>query len=252
MPSPWRCRSPAGVAAVTSALPSLAPDTVAIGVGVITLLLAGNLRGVRQAGILFAAPTYAFIAAMYLLIVVGLIEPGRGFHPSPTPPLVATQGVTVFLLLRAFASGSTAMTGIEAISNAVPAFQPAEWRNARVTLTWMVGLLVTLFAGTVSLVHYDGVLPTNSQTVLSQLAHRTFAFAPLYAFVQASTAGVLLLSANTAFNDFPRVLFFMARDDQAPRLFVRLGDRLGFSNGIIALAVSAGAVYAGFGGKRWR
>jgi amino acid transporter len=240
----------AGVAAVTSALPSLAPDTVAIGLGVMTLLLAGNLRGIREAGTLFAAPTYAFITAMYLLIVVGLIEAAqRGFHPTPTPPLIATQGLTVFLLLRAFASGSTAMTGIEAISNAVPAFQPTEWRNARVTLTWMVGLLITLFAGTIALVHFDGIIPTPGQTVLSQLAHRTFAFAPLYVFVQATTAAVLFLAANTAFNDFPRVLFLMARDDQAPRLFLRLGDRLAFSNGIIALVVLAAAVYAGFGGN---
>ena len=239
-----------GLAAVTSAIPSLTPDAVPIGVGVIAVLLAGNLRGVRQAGLLFAAPTYAFIVAIFVLIVVGLADSaGRGFHPTPTPPLTATEGVSVLLVLRAFASGSTAMTGIEAISNAVPAFKPIEWRNARTTLTWMVGLLIVMFAGTIGLVHLDGVVPRAHETVLSQLAHRTFGPGLLYAFTQASTAAILLLAANTAYNDFPRVLFLLARDLQAPRLFLRIGDRLSFSNGIILLSLAATAIYVAFSGK---
>ncbi|MBV8219446.1 MAG: APC family permease, partial [Solirubrobacterales bacterium] len=164
-----------GLAAVTSAIPSLQPAVVPIGVALIALLLTINLRGVRQAGALFAAPTYAFILAIALLLIVALVDAGRrGFHPLPTPVLHATQGVTVLLVLRAFASGSTAMTGIEAISNAVPAFKPVEWRNARTTLSWMVGLLVTMFAGIVFVVHLDGVVPESGQTVLSQLAHLDF------------------------------------------------------------------------------
>ena len=239
-----------GVAAITSVVPSLTPDAVPIGLGVIAVLLAGNLRGVRQAGVLFAAPTYAFIIAMFALIAVGLIQAaGRGFHPTPTPPLKATEGVGVLLVMRAFASGSTAMTGVEATSNAVPAFSQVEWRNARTTLSWMVGLLILLFAGTVAIVHLDGVVPAGNQTVLSQLAHRSFGTGFLYLFTQAATAAILLLAANTAYNDFPRLLFLMARDHYAPRLFLRMGDRLAFSNGIIVLSVAAALIYAAFGGK---
>jgi amino acid transporter len=239
-----------GVAAITSAIPSLRTYTVAIGVGVIVVLLAGNLRGVRQAGALFAAPTYVFIVAMFLLVAVGLIDSaGHSFHPTPHPPLSATEGVGVLLILRAFASGSTAMTGIEAISNAVPAFRPVEWRNARTTLTWMVGLLIVLFAGTIAMVHLDGVVPNAHETVLSQLAHSSFGSGLMYPVMQAATAAILLLAANTAYNDFPRVLFLLARDFQAPRIFLRMGDRLAFSNGIILLSLAAGAIYVGFGGK---
>lgn len=143
----------AGVAAITSALPSLSAYTVPIGVGVIALLLVGNLRGLRQAGALFAAPTYAFVIAMFALVAAGLSDAAdRGFHVTPAPPVNVTEGVGLLLVMRAFASGATAMTGIEAISNAVPAFQPTEWRNARTTLTWMICLLITLFAGVTAVV----------------------------------------------------------------------------------------------------
>ena len=239
-----------GLEAVTSAIPSLASDTVAIGVGVIVVLLAANLRGVRQAGALFAAPTYLFILAMFVLIAVGLIDAGaRGFHATPRPALTATEGVGVLLILRAFSSGSTAMTGIEAISNAVPVFKPVEWRNARTTLTWMVALLVALFAGTIVLVQLTGVVPSAHETILSQLAHRSFGSGFMYPVLQVATAAILLLAANTAYNDFPRVLFLLARDFQAPRLFLRMGDRLAFSNGIIALSAAAVAIFVAFGGK---
>jgi amino acid transporter len=239
-----------GLEAITSAVPSLRPDTVAIGVAVIVVLLAGNLRGVRQAGALFAAPTYVFIAAMFVVIAVGLIDAGgHGFQPTPRPHLSPIEGVSVLLILRAFSSGSTAMTGIEAISNAVPVFKPVEWRNARTTLTWMVGLLIILFAGTIALVQLDGVVPNAHETVLSQLAHSSFGSGFMYPVTQAATAAILLLAADTAYNDFPRVLFLLARDYQAPRLFLRMGDRLAFSNGIIALSVAAVIIFAGFGGR---
>jgi amino acid transporter len=238
-----------GLEAVTSAIPSLSPDTVPLGVAVIVVLLAGNLRGVRQAGMLFAAPTYLFIVAIFILVAVGLIDSaGRGFHPTHSPPLTATEAVGALLILRAFASGSTAMTGIEAISNAVPVFKPTEWRNARTTLTWMVGLLIALFAGTIAMVHLDGVVPSAHETVLSQLAHRSFGSDFMYPLTQAATAAILLLAANTAYNDFPRVLFLLARDFQAPRLFLRMGDRLAFSNGIIVLSVAAAVIFVAFGG----
>ena len=140
------------------------------------------------------------------------------------------------------------MTGIEAISNAVPVFKPVEWRNARTTLTWMVGLLIALFAGTIAMVQLDGVVPNAHETVLSQLAHRSFGSGFMYPVTQAATAAILLLAANTAYNDFPRVLFLLARDFQAPRLFLRMGDRLAFSNGIILLSLAAAAIFVAFGG----
>lgn len=238
-----------GIAAITSALPSLTSATVPMGVGVIVLLLAGNLRGVRQAGALFAAPTYAFIVAMFALIAVGLADSaGRGFEPAPAPPPAVTQTVGLLLIMRAFSSGATAMTGIEAISNAVPAFKPVEWRNARTTLTWMVTLLVVMFAGIVVLVRLAGVVPTEQETMLSQLAHLSFGSGWMYVFVQAATAAVLLLAANTAYNDFPRVLSLLARDGYAPRVFMRMGDRLAYSNGIVLLSLAAALVFVAFDG----
>jgi amino acid transporter len=239
-----------GVAAVTSAVPALAPDAVPIGAGTIAILLVGNLRGVRQAATLFAAPTYAFIIAMFALIAAGLVAAaGAGFHPHPPPRLPTTEAVSALLVLRAFSSGSTAMTGVEAVSNATPAFKPVEWRNARTTLTWMVALLITMFAGIVLLDHFDGLVPNEHQTLLSQLAHRDFGTGFMYDYVQAATAAVLLLAANTSYNDFPRVLFLLARSYHAPRLFLRIGDRLAFSNGIIVLSVIAAIIYVAFRGN---
>ena len=239
-----------GVAAITSAFPSVRAATMTIGLGVIVVLLAGNLRGVRQAGALFAAPTYAFIAAIAALVVVGLVHAaGHGFRPVPVHHLTVIQGVSVLLVLRAFSSGATAMTGIEAVSNAVPAFRPPEWRNARVTLGCMIGLLIAMFAGVLVVARLAGVVPEASQTMLSQLAHLAFGDGPGYILIQATTAAVLLLAANTSYNDFPRVLFLMARDRQAPRSFLHIGDRLTFRNGILLLSVAAAAVYIAFGGR---
>jgi hypothetical protein len=139
------------------------------------------------------------------------------------------------------------MSGIEAISNAVPVFEDVEWRNARATLSWMVALLIVMFAGVIVLVEVDGVVPQSGQTVLSQLAHVEFGGGPLYAYTQAATALVLLLAANTAYNDFPRVMFLLARDRLAPERFLRMGDRLAFNNGIIALSIAAALVFVAFG-----
>jgi amino acid transporter len=240
----------AGVDAIVAAVPGLAPLAVPIGLLVIAILLAGNLRGVRAAGSLFAAPTYAFVVGILLLIVVGLAQAAsHGFAATPPPPLTPTAGLSVLLILRAFASGATSMTGIEAVSNAVPVFKAPEWRNARTTLTWMVSLLVVTFAGIVALMHLHGVVPRPHQTVLSQLAHLTFPRGPLFDYVQLTTALILMLAANTAFQDFPRLLFFMARDGYAPRAFLRLGDRLVFSNGILILSVATAVLLAAFHGR---
>jgi amino acid transporter len=239
-----------GLAAVTSAIPAVGPRVVPLGAAVIALLVGANLRGVRQAGRLFAAPTYAFILAMAALVATGLwLAIAGGQAPAPAAPPRGTETVGLLLALRAFASGSTAMTGIETISNAVPAFRAPQPRNARTTLTVMVVLLVTLFAGTIALVEIDDVAPRPGETVLSQLAHQSFGGGPLYAYTQAATAAVLLLAANTAFNGFPRLLSLMARDRHAPSLFLHVGDRLAYSNGIIALGVVAGAVFCVSGGR---
>ena len=240
----------AGVLAITSAVPGLAQYTVPLGLATIAILLAGNLRGVREAGAIFSAPTYAFALGIFGLIAVGLIDASAGgLEPARTVPIEPVEGLTVLLVLRAFSSGATAMTGIEAISNAVPAFQPPASRNARRVLTVMIGLLVTMFAGLVVLMHLDGIVPHGGETALSQLAHQSFGWGPLYAYLQVTTALVLLLAANTAFNGFPRMLSVMARNGHAPRMCLRLGDRLAFSNGTIALAVVASALFAGFGGR---
>ena len=240
----------AGVAAVTSAIPSVAPATVPIGLGVIVLLVAGNLRGVRDAGAAFAAPTYLFVAAIALIVIAGLIKAGsHGFHPVPPAPHRATEALGVLLVLRAFASGATAMTGIEVISNAVPVFRPPEAAHARQTLGVMLGLLISMFVGVVLVAHFDGASPGGGQTVLSQIAHRSVGGGVAYGFVQVATTLVLLVAANSAFNGFPRLLYFIARDSFAPRVFLRLGDRLAFSNGILVLAVPAALIYAAFGGQ---
>lgn len=239
----------AGIAAITSALPALSGATVPLGLGVMALLLAGNLRGVRQAGILFAVPSYVFVFSVGAVIVVGLVDAAlRGFPPAPTTQVNATTGVTLFLILRAFTSGATALTGIEAITNAVPAFEPVEWRNARTALTWVVLTLLALFGGLMALILVTGTVPAPGQTVLSQLARHSFGTGAMYVLVQASTAAILLLAANTAYNDFPRVLSLLARDHYAPRGFMRMGDRLAYSNGILLLSVAAALIFVSFGG----
>jgi amino acid transporter len=239
-----------GVEAVTSAIPSLDSARVAIGLAVIVLLVAGNLRGARDAGAAFAAPTYLFVFAIALVVIAGLVKAGsHSFHPVAAPPHRTVEAVGVLLLLRAFASGATAMTGIEVISNAVPVFQPPQARHARQTLSVMVGLLISMFVGVVLVAHFDGAAPGGSQTVLSQVAHDSVGGGVLYGFVQVATTLVLLVAANSAFNGLPRLLYFMARDGYVPRLFLRMGDRLAFSNGILVLAVPAAVIYAAFGGR---
>jgi amino acid transporter len=240
----------AGVAAVTSAIPSLSSATVPIGLGVIVLLVAGNLRGAREASAAFAAPTFLFVAAIALVVTAGLIKAGEhGFHAVAPAPHHATEAIGVLLVLRAFASGATAMTGIEVISNAVPVFRPPEAKHARQTLGVMVGLLIAMFAGVVLVAHFDGAEPGGNQTVLSKLAHHSVGGGVGYAFIQVATTLVLLVAANSAFNGFPRLLYFMARDSFAPRLFLRLGDRLAFTNGVIVLAIPAAVIFVAFRGQ---
>ncbi len=239
-----------GVEAVTSAIPSLTSAKVLIGLVMIVVLVAGNLRGVREAGAAFAAPTYLFVIAIALIVIAGLVKAAsHSFHAVPPAPHRAVEALGVLLVLRAFASGATAMTGIEVISNAVPVFRPPEAKHARQTLSVMMALLISMFVGVVVVAHFDGATPSSSQTVLSEIAHASVGHGLGYGFVQVATALVLLIAANSAFNGLPRLLYFMARDSYVPRLFLRMGDRLAFSNGILVLAVPAAVIYAAFGGR---
>jgi amino acid transporter len=240
----------AGVAAITSAFPALAEHRVVLAVAFVLLITLANLRGVRESGNIFAAPTYLFILSIFLLIGVGWLKhlfnhlgPIVTAHP-PAP----VQGLTTFLILRAFASGCTALTGVEAISNGVPAFKPPESRNAGATLTWMAATLLVMFLGITSLAHLFRIIPHEGETVVSQLAHNIFGNGPIYFLVQASTTMILVLAANTSYADFPRLASLMARDRFLPRQLANLGDRLVFSNGILILGLLACLLLMAFGG----
>ena len=236
----------AGVAAVTSAAPALYDERVFLALLFVGLIMLGNLRGVRESGTIFAAPTYLFILSFGFMIVVGLVRAFFGGVEAASAPeaqrVVATHSLGLFLILRAFASGSAALTGVEAISNGVPAFKAPESRNAATTLAWMAGILGFLFLGVSVLAHQMHVMPLETQTVPSQIAKATFGETPLYYLVQASTAMILVLAANTSFADFPRLASILARDGFLPRQFAFRGDRLNFSHGIGALAILASAL----------
>ncbi|MDQ6746699.1 MAG: APC family permease [Candidatus Dormibacteraeota bacterium] len=260
----------AGIGAVTSALPSLAKFTVPLGLAVIGLIVLANLRGIREAGSIFTAPTYLFVAGMLLMIALGAVHvltQGTAVADSIrksnyTGP--AIDALTWVVILRAFASGCTALTGVEAISDGVPAFKAPEWKNARTTLLAMVVILAVTFAGVTMLAHLFQLEPSYQagtpglnphlvhgeyQSTLSKLAHVVFGNGPGYFYIQATTAVILALAANTSFSDFPRLLYFMARDKYAPSQFGSLGDRLAFSNGIITLGLLAAILYTIFQGS---
>lgn len=229
----------AGAAAITSALPALYPWRVALALAAVAFVTLVNLRGVRESARVFAVPTYFFILTMFLLIVTGLVRLLFGHPVSEVPASIAApaaaQGLTVFLVLRAFASGCTALTGVEAISDGVPVFKPPEGDNAGKTLLWMAGILVSMFLGITLLARQFGVLPLEGETVVSQLARIIFGMSPLYYAVQAATALTLLLAANTSFSDFPRLAMWMAQDRFLPQQLANLGDRLVYGNGILLL-----------------
>ena len=227
----------AGIAALTSAVPALFPYRPWLCVAAVVLIAVVNLRGIRESGKRFAAPTYLVIASLGLLIVYG--GAGAIFNFLPEAPYQrhppGLEGVGIFLFLRAFASGCTALTGVEAVSDGVPAFKPPEAHNARIVLTWLGVILIALFIGITFLAYDFGIAPRHEETVVSQLARHVFGSGPLYFELQAVTMLILLLAANTSFADFPRLSFFLARDRFIPRQFATQGDRLVFSNGILIL-----------------
>jgi amino acid transporter len=241
-----------GVAAITSAYQQLVPHTVALCIGAIALLMVVNLRGVRESGIAFSVPTYVFIVLMLVLIATGVVRGLAGHDAAPAAPIRAdpTSSVThalglpvgfafTFLILRAFAEGCVAMTGTEAISNGVGAFRTPGSKNAAATLGWMAAILAVFFLGTSYLAKHYQVMPTTAETVLSQLGRHILGGGALYYALQYATFAILVLAANTAFADFPRLSSILARDGYMPRQFAARGDRLAFSNGIVALAFVA-------------
>ena len=242
----------AGVAAITSAYPNLAPHAVALCVAATIVLMAVNLRGVRESGIAFSVPTYVFIALMLLLIGVGIYKLMTGVDAAPAGAIrvdavsAAKHGANVpvgfaltFLILRGFAEGCVAMTGTEAISNGVSAFRSPSAKNAAITLGWMAAILAAFFMGTSYLAQHYQVMPSPSETLVSQLARHIFGGGFLYYALQYATFALLVLAANTAFADFPRLSSILASDGYMPRQFAARGDRLAFSNGIIVLALVA-------------
>ena len=233
----------AGIFAVTSLAPSLSAHKVVLSLACLAVIVLVNLRGVRESGLTFALPTYAFVAAMFVLVGVGLAKTLFGSTPHahvPDPIATGAGSITIFVLLRAFSSGSTALTGVEAIANGVNAFRRPHGKNAATTLAILGGIAIILFLGVSYLAVQEHARPSGTASVLSQIARATFpqgsAAAFMYYAVQALTLGVLVLAANTSFQGFPRLAALLARDGFAPRQFTNLGDRLVFSNGMLVLA----------------
>jgi amino acid transporter len=253
-----------GIAAITSAYHGLIPHTVLLCVLSIAIVAIVNLRGVRESGLAFSVPTYVFVLMMVGLLGYGAYRAFFGAGPAEVSGVVKVDTVSlqhhglagipagfalVYLVVRGFAEGCAAMTGTEAISNGVMAFKKPAQRNAAATLGLMVAILATFFLGTSLLARHYGVMPTTTDTVLSQLADHIFGRGALYYVFQYSTFAILVLAANTAFADFPRLSGILANDGYMPRQLAARGDRLAFSNGIIALGLIAGVIVWIFHGQ---
>jgi amino acid transporter len=239
----------AGIYAITSFAPSLTSHKVGLSLACLVVIVLANLRGVRESGLLFALPTYAFVTAILALVLVGIVQLATGsLHHAITPnPLPAGVGaVGVFVLLRAFSSGSTALTGVEAIANGVNAFRHPQGKNAATTLAILGTIAISMFLGVSFLAVHVHARPSSTDSVVSQIARAVFqprtAGAFMYYVVQVTTLLILVLAANTSFQGFPRLSALLARDRFAPRQFSNLGDRLVFSNGMLVLAALAAAL----------
>jgi amino acid transporter len=248
----------AGVAAIISIpeFSSLATHRVELGVGLIVLITLLNMRGIKESGQIFAIPTYLYMLVFGALIVYGLFRSITGdIGPIPYNAELAETSrdvggtLTLFLLLKGFSSGAVALTGVEAISNGVPAFRRPESKNAATTLVWMGIILGTLFMGVQILAHRLGPYPSEKQTVFSQMGVAVWGSGTfMYVVLQFATAAILTLAANTAYADFPRLSSIIARDGYLPRQLANRGDRLVFSNGVLVLAGAAGLLIIAFGG----
>ena len=249
--------SAAGIAAISSFVPAIHDHRVLWALGLIVLITLGNLRGIREAGVLFAAPTYIYVFSLAGLIAYGLFRLFSGTMPAAVPPpdpfpLDGTQALGILLVLRAFASGSVGLTGSEAIANGVPNFKPPEPKNAVITLVTMGAMFAMLFLGITYLATTIGIVPDHSEleTVNSMLTKSLVgADSPFYFLIQISTATILALAANTGFTGFPRLASVLAEDRFMPRQFAFRGERLAFSFGILALALTSMVVLSAFGGS---
>jgi amino acid transporter len=228
----------AGIAALTSAMPQLHQHRVVLSVLAVAGIALGNLRGVRESARLFAAPTYFFVVSILGTIAYGLV--GALFDWLPEAPYEphapGLEGIGLFLLLRSYAAGCTALTGVEAVSNGVQALKPPEGRNAQTIMTWLGVISITMFLGITYLAYDFGIVPGGPETVVSKIARRVWGSGAPYYAVQASTLLILVLAANTSYADFPRLSSILARDHFVPRQFANQGDRLVFSNGILILS----------------
>ena len=234
----------AAVAAVTSAAPGLYNERLVLAIVGVWIVVLGNLRGVRESGTLFAIPTYLFMGSFVAMLVTGFIRYAAGapIHTAAPEISTATSSLTLLLILRAFASGCSALTGLETVANGVPAFKPPESKNAATTMAWMAAILAVFFIGATVLAHLFKVTPSEQPTVISQIAKDAFSGTPPYYIVQATTMLVLLMATNSSFAGFPRLASVMAHDGFLPRHMMFRGDRLAFSTGIILLGVMASAL----------
>jgi amino acid transporter len=241
----------AGVEAIIAFAPGLDTYRVPLDVGLILLLMLVNLRGVREAGGLFIIPTYVFIGSLGLLIVWGLarLTIGGGLPQLTAPASQPVEAVSLFLILRAFAGGCTAMTGVEAIANGVPVFEPPETKNAASTLVILAAVLCALFLGVVTLGQAIGAVPSDQANIIAQIGQAVVGMSPLFYIVQISAAIILALAANTSFNGFPLLAAIMARDGYLPHQFAHRGLRLAYSNGIVVLGSLAIVLVIVFGGR---
>jgi amino acid transporter len=236
--------------AITSAFPVLHEHRVMIALLMILTLTILNLRGITESATILMYPVYLFVVAILLLIIGGAYQWVTGNVHAQTPTYgAAVPGITLFLLLRAFSSGCSALTGVEAVSNAIPNFKEPAPRNAAMTLIMMGIILGVMFMGISLLAYAYGIAPAAEETVVSQIASAVFGRGIMYYFIQAVTALILFLAANTAFAAFPLLAFMLAKDRFLPNMFMVRGDRLGFSNGIIFLGILSALLVIAFGGE---
>ncbi len=242
----------AGVFNLASALPALQGITVPLIVVAILMVMAVNLRGMKESGTIFALPTYIFLGSVLLLVGVGLARTAMGQPPQVTGVeaiRVPVETISLLLLMRAFADGCSAMTGTEAISNGTPAFKPPEWKNAQTTMVTMAVVLGVVFLGISYLATVSGAVPSEHVSVLSQIGEAVFGQTAIYYVLMFSTMGILVLAAQTSFADFPRLASILAKDGFMPRRFAYRGERLAFNAGIVVLALTAILVVVAFRGR---
>ena len=240
-----------GVAQITSAFPSLYDYRIEIAVGMILFIMVINLRGVKESGTAFAIPTYYFLIMIYVTVGIGLFQMLTGHLgmvvDPPDMPFQVIQPITAVIILRAFANGTTSLTGVEAISNGITAFKEPRSKNAAGTMLWMAGILGSLLLSLTFLANHIGAVPSDGETIISQVARTIYANrGPLYLMLITSTTIILVMAANTAFADFPRLGALHAGDGFLPRQLTYRGSRLVYSSGIVALAVIASVLVIGF------